>query len=564
MVKSFEQLSDERKKLQAQGLLPEWYTTQAYQLFTSKYAVPGEEGVKGRFATIAKTLARHMKGEEREWEYKFFNLMWKGWLSPSTPVLSNVGTDRGMPISCSGGYTPDSIEGFYSQLTEQAILSKHGFGCSAYFGDVRPRGTSISTGGKASGVVPVIEDFATMASKVSQGSNRRGSTASYLPIDHGDFDELIDLLEQKPSGLNIGWNVSDNFVAKLKAGDPEAKRRFSRALYVKLVTGKGYFFFVDKVNRNRPAMYKDLGLLVHASNLCAEIALHSSSHLSFSCVLSSMNLYKWDEWKNTSAVFDSIVFLDCVISEFLVKSQSISGLEKVREFTQLGRALGLGVMGYASYLQKHRIPYESLDSYALTHEMFSHLQAESKKASKWLAETLGEPEWCKGYGVRNTHTNALPPTKSTAQLMGGVSEAFSPDPAMIFEQSSAAGGLFRIVPEFYELMKEKGVYSKETVDDIVQHLGSVQHVSWLTEEEKLVWRTGFEMNQDTIIDLAEIRQTYIDQGQSLNLFVAAEGDESRIAKLHSRAFLSPDIHSLYYIYSQSGVVVNTECLSCQG
>src|SRR5690625_4632380 len=273
MAKNFEELSEERKRLQEEGSLPEWYTTQSYQMFDSRYRVPGENHVRGRFETIAKTLSQYMEGQEEEWEGRFFNLLWKGWLSPSSPVLANTGTDRGLNVACSGNYVPDSIDGFYSALHEQAVLSKWGFGCSGYFGDIRPRGSLISVGGKASGVVPVIEDFAIMASKISQGSSRRGSTASYLPIDHQDFDELIDLLEHQPDGLDIGWNVSDGFIAKLLTGDKEAERRLSRALYVQMVTGKGYFFCVDRANRSRPQMYKDLGLDIKASNLCAEISL---------------------------------------------------------------------------------------------------------------------------------------------------------------------------------------------------------------------------------------------------------------------------------------------------
>lgn len=268
MVKSFEELSAERKKYQEQGLFPEWYTTQSYQMFEAKYKVDGEQGVKGRFETIARTLAKHMIGSEEEWERKFFNLMWKGWLSPASPLLSNCGTDRGLTVSCSGGYVGDSVDSFYQSLHEQAMLSKYGFGCSGYFGDIRPRGSSISVGGKASGVVPVIQDFSLMSSRVSQGGNRRGATASYLPIDHGDFHELADLLFSEPDGLNIGWVVRDDFITRLKSGDQDANERFSRALYIKLVTGKGYFFFVDKANALRPQVYKDQGLDIKASNLC--------------------------------------------------------------------------------------------------------------------------------------------------------------------------------------------------------------------------------------------------------------------------------------------------------
>lgn len=563
MAKSFEELSEERKKLQVEGLVPDWYTTQSYQMFTTKYSVPGEKGVKGRFETIAKTLSKHMVGREDEWCDKFFNLMWKGWLSPSSPVLSNCGTTRGLTVSCSGGVVSDSIDGFYSAMHEQAMLSKHGFGCSGYFGDIRPRGSAISVGGKASGAVPVISDFALMASRVSQGSNRRGATASYLPIDHGDFDELVDLVEAEPDGLNVGWVVTDNFIAKLKIGDEEANRRFSRALYVKLVTGKGYFFFVDKANNLRPQMYKDLGLDIKASNLCSEILLHSSDKLSFSCVLSSMNLYKYDEWKDTDAIFEATVFLDCVVSDFLEKSEGIPGLEKVRNFTKLGRAVGLGVLGFSSYLQKNRISFESLEAMLLNDEIFKSLHDETLRASQWLAKEYGEPEWCKGYGLRMTHTTALAPTKSTSLLMGGVSESVFPDPGMVFEQGSAAGGMNRIVPEFYKLMVERGKYNQETIDSIVKNVGSVQHLDWLTNEEKQVFKTAFEIDQNVILKYASRRQKYLTQGQSLNFFVSEDGDEDRIAELHTKAFLDPMITALYYVYSRSGVIVSGDCEVCE-
>lgn len=563
MAKSFEQLSDERKKLQAEGLVPEWYTTQSYQMFTSKYAFPGENSVRGRFETIARTLAKHMTGQEKEWEEKFFNLMWKGWLSPATPVLANTGTDRGMPISCSGGVIGDSVDSFYKALHEQAMLSKYGFGCSGYFGDIRPRGSNISRGGKASGAVPVIEDFALMASKISQGSSRRGATASYLPLDHGDFDELIDLLEHETDGLHIGWVVSDGFIAKLKTGDKEANRRFQRALYVKLVTGKGYFFFVDKANRQRPLMYKDLGLDIKATNLCSEIMLHSSEALSFSCVLSSMNLYRYDEWKDTDAIYESTVFLDCVVSEFINQSEGVPGLEKVRDFTIRGRAIGLGVLGFSSYLQKNRIAFEDLEAHFLNNEIFKALHDESLRASEWLAQAYGEPEWCKGYGVRNTHRTALAPTKSTSLLQGGMSESVFPDPGMVFEQSSAAGGMSRITPEFYKLMVERGKYTQDTIDSVIKNVGSVQHLDWLTEQEKMVFRTAFEVSQDTILRYASVRQKWICQGQSLNFFFSEDGDEDRIAEILTKAFLDENILSVYYFYSRSGVIVSADCVACE-
>lgn len=268
MSVSYEELSVERKEWQDKGWYPSWYTTFGHQMFKSKYAYPGEDGAKGRWRTIAHTLAKHAPGDKQEWEEKFFNLMWRGWLSPASPVLSNTGTDRGLNVSCSGLVVGDSIDAFYSSLREQALLSKHGFGCSGDFSGVRPRGSLISGGGQASGVVPVIEDFAIMTSKVSQGGSRRGSTASYIPMEHGDFWELVDKVEAEPDGWNIGYIITDKFIEKLKSGDAEANARFSRSLYVKLVTGRGYYFKKDEANRKRPQMYKDLGLDVKATNLC--------------------------------------------------------------------------------------------------------------------------------------------------------------------------------------------------------------------------------------------------------------------------------------------------------
>jgi ribonucleoside-diphosphate reductase alpha chain len=563
VAQQFEALSAERKALQAAGSLPDWYTTQGWQMFKSKYSVEGEDAVRGRHRTIAKTLARHMIGREAEWEERFFDLMWRGVLSPASPALANTGTDRGMPVSCSGQVVGDSVDSFYKGLHETASLSKYGFGTSVDFSSIRPRGSKVSNGGKANGAVPVIEDFFICASKISQGGSRRGSVAAYLDIEHVDWDEAIDGLESTPDGKNYGWVIKDSFVDKLKAGDKEANRRFSRALYVKMVTGKGYLFFVDKANRARPQMYKDLGLEIKASNLCVEVVLHSSDDLSFSCILSSLNLLHWDKIKESSAVFDATVFLDCLVSEFLEKSEGIPGLEKVREFTRLGRAIGLGVMGFSTYLQEKRIPYGSLEAQFLNQDIFEHLQKESLRASQWLAQEYGEPEWCKGYGVRNTHRTAVAPTKSTSLLMGGVSESVFPDPGMVFDAGSSVGDLRRIPPAIYELMKERGVYSKEALDDIVEHIGSVQHVDWLTEEEKAVFLTAFEIKQDIILRYASQRQKYICQGQSLNFYVAEDSAETEVSKLLSEAVLDENILGVYYVYSRSGVVVKDECLACQ-
>lgn len=560
-----EALSQERKKLQRQGLLPEWYTTGAWKMFKAKYGLPSEgKHLHGRHETISKALARHLPEQyQAEFEKRFFDDLWDGILSPSSPALSNTGTKRGMPVACSGQYVGNAVWDFYEGLKETAMLSKNAFGTSGDFSDIQPRGTKFADNGEANGVREVIEDFFTAASKISQGGNRRGSFAAYLDIEHADFYECLDSLRTHSNGKNYGWVVRDSFIKRLLANDPEAHKRWTDALHVKLLTGKGYLFFPDKANRHRPEMYKKLGLDIKATNLCTEIMLHSSELLTYSCILASLNLKHWDIIPERQSVFTATVFLDCLCSEFIEQSKGKRGLEKVREFTIKGRAIGLGVLGFATYLQEKRIPYESLEAYFLNSTIFKHIHDESLRASQWLAEVLGEPEWCEGFGVRNTHRTAIAPTKSTSNLMGGVEESVFPSVAMVYEASSSVGGLPRINAVLYELMKEKGVYTQETLDDIVKHKGSVQQVDWLNDHEKLVFKTAFEIDQEVIYRMAKGRQKYLCQGQSLNFYFSSdEGSEPKIASLMTRVTLDPDILSQYYIYSMSGVVVSDECLAC--
>lgn len=557
-----EELSEKRKKAQDDGLYPEWYITAGYSLFEQKYRYEAS-GFKEQAQRIAATAAKHLGKYAEEYEKKFFDLIWKGWLSCSTPVLSNTGTTRGMPVSCEGGYVEDSVDGFYTALHEQAVLSKHGFGTSVYLGDIRPRGAKIRGGGKTSGVMPVLKNFVQMSRDVSQGSSRRGAIASYLPIEHGDFWEVVEYLEHEPDDLNIGWNISDEFVKRLEAKDEDATKRFKRVMRVKMVTGRGYFFFPDKVNRKRPESYVKNNLNVLASNLCSEITLHSSKEYSFTCVLSSMNLAKWDEWKDTDAVFTATVFLDCIAAEFIERSEGINGLQKARNFTIKGRALGLGACGFHTYLQEHMMPFEGFEAHNWNSLVFKHLHEESLKASQWLAKEFGEPDWCKGLCVRNTHRLAVAPTKSSALLMGGVSEGINPDPAMTFTQAGAGGEVQRINPPLLTLMKKKGVATKKHIQEVIDARGSVQGVSWLTDEEKLVFKNAFEIDMSAVLRLASARAKWLDQWQSLNLFFSAEEDPAFIAKVHREAFLDENILALYYAYSRAGVTAaKGECIAC--
>lgn len=559
-----DKLSQERKKLQEEGLLPEWFTTAGYQLFKSRYQ--WADTPRHQYETIASTLAQHTDDPEK-WTAKFFELLWRGWLSPSTPVLANTGTDRGLPVSCSGGYIPDSIDGFYTARREAALLTKYGFGTSGFLGDIRPRGAAISSGGKASGVLPVLKGFVQDSRDVSQGGVRRGSWAGYLPIDHHDFDEVVTFLEKEPDDVNIGWNISDEFLKRLDSGDKDAQARFAKALKTKLVTGKGYFFFPDKANRKLPKYYP---ITVKASNLCSEIVLPSDEDHTFTCVLSSMNVAKYDEWKDTDAIFTATVFLDCVASEFIARARGIRGLENAVRFTERARALGLGVAGFHTYLQSRRWSLDGIDAIYFNQELFEKLDKESLRASEWMGENWGQPEWTDfsrtGEKVRNASRIAVAPTKSTALIMGGISEGINPDPAYVYTQATAGGEVSRISPILLEVMKERGVYNKQTVQSILDNFGSVQHVDWLTPEEKKVFRTAFEYDQHVLVRLAAQRARYIDQWQSLNLFFAAGEDPKYIAEVHKEAFKNENILGLYYIYSRAGVQASKdrqgECEVC--
>lgn len=562
------ELSEERKLSQTAGYTPEWFTTAGYQMFKERYL--HQPTIREQYRLIASTAASVLPEVHRDdAERKFFQLLWSGWISPSTPILCNMGTDRGLPVSCSGGYVDDSIAGFYESRLETAVLTKHGFGTSSYLGDVRYRGSRCKTG-TASGVMPLIDGFVRDMEEVAQGAARRGAWAGYLPIQHGDFDEVADSLLSHPDGKNIGWVVNDSFIRELEdsnhADHYEALRRYRKALMIKMTTGKGYFFFVDKANRHRPKMYSDRGLDIKATNLCTEIMLHSSEEYTYTCILASMNVAKWNEWKGTDAVYWATIFLDCVASDFVNRAGGIPHLEKAVEFTKKGRAIGLGQCGLHTLFQQEGLPYESLQAQFLNTEIAKYIWKESERASEELAYRFGEPEWCKGTGLRNTHRIAIAPTKSTSLIMGGISEGINPDPALVFSQRTAAGEFTRISPVFLDYLKRSGNYTPEKIAEVSSNFGSVQKVDWMEDKHKEIFRTAFEIDQSVHLRYASQRQHYVDQGQSINLFFDGRSDAKYISDIHRQAFLDENILSLYYIQSLAGVSASKgldECLACQ-
>ena len=560
----YEELGEERKHLQSEGKLPLWVTTAAWQILKDKYVTDKYPDLSSIYKRISSTAAKHMDNSEH-WEKTFFSLLWNGWVACSTPVLANMGTNRGCSVSCSGNYVGDSIYEFYESQKEVAVLSKNGFGTSSYIGGIRERGTPISGGGLASGILPVLRDFVQLSRDVSQGNTRRGAWSGYVELEHGDFWEIADHLINHPDDCNLGWIVSNDFMDRLDKGDSDAVSRYQRAMKVKMVTGKGYFFFVDKVNEANPPMYAEHGLKVKASNLCTEITLHSDEFHTFTCVLSSMNLSKYDEWKDTDAVQNAIVFLDCVAQEFIEQGRGIKGLENAVRFTESGRALGLGALGFHTYLQQNMIDIESFEAHNLNQLIFKNIKEEAVKASKWLAKIKGEPKWCKGHGVRNTHLLAIAPNSSSALVCGSVSQGIEPVYKNVFVQGSPAGEINRINPVLVHLMKSKGVFQESTINEIIKDNGSVQLVSWLTDKEKAIFKTSFEINQEVLIRLASARQKYICQAQSINLFFPSDTSEQEISRVHKLAFKDKYIKSLYYLRSEANVRGSSgECIACEG
>lgn len=904
MSNKYEIFSRLRKQLQSDGLAPDWYSTASYQLLANKHYLDVGETPKDMYTRIAKRAAELTSAPVpidlgySTWFDAYFDIMWKGWLSPSTPVLTNMGNNRGHPIACSGTHVGDSIRSFYQALTELAQLTQRGYGTSVSLDSIRRRGAPISTGGEANGPWDFADDVVNVMKKVSQGSSRRGSAGQYINILNPDVDEFLDQLNADDDGWNIGWNITDDYEALFKRDPEEADRLWKRMLKTKMTKGKGYMLFLDKVNRNRPQMYVDKGFYVKQSNLCLsgdtkiltsngykslvdlagsshtiwngqewsndvevvqtsagqsvldvtfdnfttiqatpyhkwyvqtgygnsnivtkstaelqpgdkiakhslspvthgtlqlnkayengfysgdgtslanrqriylydnkrtllprfttpvnlrdtgtryeleytdlapkffipdttydvksrldwlagyidadgtltnnagtesiqvgstnlpflkevslllqELGVHSTISLlaeagyrlmpkndgtdesanywceathrlliagsqlsqllqlgfapsrvvptsrhyqrdarqfvkvvsvvdnntiiptycmtepkrhafvangiltgncseillfndeehSFTCVLSSMNIAKYDEWKDTKAIFISTVFLDAVIEDMLIKARQEPGFERVIAFTEKSRAIGLGVLGLSSYYQQQSWVFGDFQSIQFNRSFFKMMSDETLKASKFLAAEVGEPEWMKDYGERFSHRIALPPTKSTSIIQGGISEGIMPVFANVFEQDTAGGTVYRINPVLLPIMKARGHYNNETMKRIAEAQGSVQGESWLSDHEKKVFKTAFEINQESILLMASHRQQVMGpgaQGQSVNLYFQAEEPEEEISRIHDIAFKDPWIFGLYYIHSlneeSTYKVDKSECEGCQG
>ena len=566
-----------RKQQITDGDCPPWYTTGGIQLFYDKYSYE-HETVRARFRTVAETLAKHAPAiypdwwqadpytRNLNWEQVFFNVLWDGYISPSTPLLANAGLrKRGTTVSCAGGNLGNNLFDRYNIITEAAILTKHSHGTSYSLDDWPGEGDKIR-GGFSKGIMPIIRDIINAMEEVAQGS-RRGSCAYSIRPQHKDFYKVLDHLYEFTESNNVGWLIDDEFIDQLNGEDDETLRKFARMLGVKMPRGKGYFTFIDKMNRHLAKAFKRAGLRCNASNLCQETVLPSSLEYTFSCVILNYNLELYRDWPE-KLVFIGQVMSDCNISEYLECMDEMSHMDrqamaKIYKFTEDFRALGSGVLGFHTLLQKEMLSVSSMEAMFLNTQIFKGIRKVAEEANGWLAVAMGEPAGCVGLGIRNATMLMMPPTKSTAELMAGASEGIGLDVAMCFVKQSAGGEFFRVNKILLELIKKKGLDFEQCCKDMNARKGSVQQVTWLTDEEKKVFRTAFEIPMEDHIRLCSQRQKWIDQGQSINLYFTSNDSPEYIAKIHRIAFNDPWILSLYYVYSMRGAGDITRIADCE-
>ena len=558
--KSFEWLNDNSRKFLAAGYLGE--------------GISAED----RIANIAKRAEEIL--EMPGFADKFYNYMSEGYYSLASPVWSNFGKERGLPISCFGSHIDDDIGNILYTQSEVGMMSKLGGGTSGYFGKIRHRGAEIKNNGEASGAVHVMRLFESMVDVVRQGSVRRGRFSPYLPVDHPDIMEFLEIgTEGNPiQELTHGVTVTNDWMQEMIDGDVEKRTVWAKVIQSRGEMGYPYIFFTDNANNGAADVYKDKKLPIYASNLCTEIMLPSDHNWSFVCVLSSINLLHYDKWKNTDAIETMIYFLDTLVTEFIEKldryknspnrddQQTFLFMERAYNFAKENRALGMGVLGWHSLLQSKMHGFDSQEAYDLNSEIFRTIKQKSYKASEYLATKFGEPKLLKGYGRRNTTLNAIAPTTSSAFILGQVSQGIEPIWSNIYVKDIAKIKVTVKNPFLTELLKEKGMDTPEVWKSIRDRDGSVQHLEFLSENEKEVFKTYSEIDQLAIIYQAANRQNHLDQGQSLNIIIHPDTSTKEINKIHITAW-KLGLKSLYYQHSMNAAQKfkqKKDCESCEG
>ena len=586
---------------------PLWANTEVYVKTISAGYLFGDEKPKDAYWRVSTTVARRL--DKPELASKFFDYIWKGWLNLASPVLSNTGLERGLPISCFGIDVADSIHDIGAKNLEMMLLAKHGGGVGIGINQIRPAGSKITGNGTSDGVVPFTKIYDSTILATNQGSVTRGAASVNIDIEHGDFWEWLEIREPKGDVNRQSLNlhqcvvVPDGFMQKVQEGDKEARRRWVAVLRKRKATGEPYVMFKGNINRANPDAYKQNGLKVYMTNICSEITLHTDESHSFVCCLSSVNLAKYDEWKDTDLVYTATWFLDGVLDEFIQKAKFMRGFENSVRSAEKGRALGLGVLGWHTYLQERGIPFEGLPAQFETRKIFSQLKTESEKASRDMAQEYGEPLWCRGTGMRNTHLRAVAPTVSNSKLAGNVSAGIEPWAANVFTEQTAKGTFIRKNPVLEQFLSLINKNTKKTWDKILEDGGSIQGLDFMDDyyvklatstldKENIITKTKFEalketdqdlyiqiksifktfkeINQLDLVKQAGVRQQYVDQAVSLNLAFPKEADTKFINKVHLEAF-KEGVKTLYYMRTESvlrgdiaAAATDPDCVSCDG
>ena len=552
---------------------PEWMDEISLATISKGYLLPGET-VKSAYRRVANAAASRLK--KPELANKFFKYIWNGWIGLASPVISNMGTDRGLPISCYGVDTPDSIRGIGLTNAELMRLTSKGGGVGISVSRIRPRGTEIAGNGKSEGVVPWCKIYDSSIIATNQGNVRRGAASVNLDIEHPDVDEFLEI--RRPKGdvnrqcLNLHQCVvvGDSFMRKLEARDSESMQRWAKVLKSRMETGEPYIMYKDNVNKNNPIAYRMNNLEVTMTNICSEITLFTDEEHSFICCLSSLNLAKWEEFKDTDCIQTAIWFLDGVMEEFIDKSNGKESLKRTHKHAKKGRALGLGVMGWHTFLQQKNLPFNSIASTVHTRNIFNKIRMEAETASMNLAAEYGEPLWCRGTGMRNTHLLAVAPTVSNSVICGGISAGIEPLPANVYTFNGAKGTFIRKNKSLEALLESKGENKEKWWKQMLQEGGSVLGLpdNILSSEEKDVFLTFSETNQLELVKQAAERQKYIDQTQSLNLSFDPNDSPKWINQVHMEGW-KLGVKTFYYLRTDSVIKGDlgsrqADCISCDG
>lgn len=543
-----------------------WLNDDSVEFLREGYLLEGVDP-KERIRQIAENAEEML--DEDGFADRFYEYMSRGYYSLASPIWANFGLDRGLPISCFGSYIEDNIESILYTEAEVGQMTKLGGGTSGYFGELRPRGAPITNNGKSNGSYSFTELFDTKINVISQGETRRGQFAGYIDIEHDDLDEWLNIKTEGDPVQDIyyGIIVGDEWFQAMIDGDEEKREKWAKIIETRINIGVPYIIFRGNMNDGKPQVYKDKDYEINASNLCTEIALPATPEESFVCCLSSMNALHFDEWKDTDAVETLTRFLDAVMEEFIQKTEGTEFMERAVQFAKRHRAIGIGVLGWHSYLQSNMIPFDSMEAMQKNEAVFRTIREKSYAESERLADEFGEPPMLEGYGRRNTTTMSVAPTKSSSVILGQVSPSIEPLKANYFVRDGAKLKSTQKNRFLEAILKERGEDTREVWDSIANQDGSVQHLDCLTDEEKEVFQTMAEIPQMAIINQAAQRQEHIDQAQSINISIdPSEVDTKEINQLYIKAW-EKGIKSLYYQKSVNAAQKFSrnilECKACE-